>query len=300
MKKESTFDTASRLLVTEGKEPDPVEFKSLPKEVKTESAGSEDLKFRSKVTSKNMAVGKFYALSTRGGSDPDTVLFVMGIQSNGHAAGILYSLDRNKSKKASFKGFNLSSAAMVDPKKLSGGIKANMARKLDSGKSFEDYGKAKKEAGQEKHVAITTTDPGVKVIGLVAHPKAGAYYYYKEQRGMTHEFRPTDKEKTASDGGLKASRQRFIKGLRTQAGQSENDVKAILQQLHKKAGLMKAEGSDVEFYAFYNKKKYVIKADSLYAAKKKAIEQLKVPRSKQGLLSIMSKKAYDNQEFRYA
>lgn len=58
--------------------------------------------------------------------------------------------------------------------------------------------------------------------------------------------------------------------------------------------------NETVFYAFWSGKKHIITADSLYAAKVKAIQQLKIPKSKQGLLSVMSKKAYDNQEFRYA
>lgn len=54
-----------------------------------------------------------------------------------------------------------------------------------------------------------------------------------------------------------------------------------------------------EFIAFYDRKKVSIKADSLYAAKQQAISQLKIPKSKQGLLAVMSKKAYDDQQFKY-
>ena len=54
-----------------------------------------------------------------------------------------------------------------------------------------------------------------------------------------------------------------------------------------------------EFIAIYNRKKIIVKGDSLYDAKLQAIKQLKVPKSKQGYLSIMSKKGYDDQQFRY-
>lgn len=53
------------------------------------------------------------------------------------------------------------------------------------------------------------------------------------------------------------------------------------------------------FVAMYNGKKLNIDADSLYEAKKKAIEELRIPKSKQGLLSVMSNKSMANQDFRF-
>lgn len=53
------------------------------------------------------------------------------------------------------------------------------------------------------------------------------------------------------------------------------------------------------FIAKYNGKSLDIQADSLYEAKKKAIKELKVPKSKQGLLAIMSQQAYDNKDFMF-
>lgn len=49
----------------------------------------------------------------------------------------------------------------------------------------------------------------------------------------------------------------------------------------------------------YGGKKINIEADSLYAAKLKAIEEFKVPKSKQGLLSVVSNKSMANQDFRF-
>jgi hypothetical protein len=57
-----------------------------------------------------------------------------------------------------------------------------------------------------------------------------------------------------------------------------------------------AEGG---FVAIYNGKKINIEADSLYAAKLKAIEELKVPKSKEGLLSVVSNKSMANEDFRF-
>jgi predicted ABC-type ATPase len=53
------------------------------------------------------------------------------------------------------------------------------------------------------------------------------------------------------------------------------------------------------FVAIYNGNKISLEADSLYAAKKKAIEELKIPKSKQGLLSIMTKGSMMNKDFRF-
>jgi hypothetical protein len=57
-----------------------------------------------------------------------------------------------------------------------------------------------------------------------------------------------------------------------------------------------AEGG---FVAIYNGKKINIEANSLYAAKLKAIQELKVPKSKEGLLSVVSNKSMANQDFRF-
>ena len=41
------------------------------------------------------------------------------------------------------------------------------------------------------------------------------------------------------------------------------------------------------YVCFYSDKQIEIRAESLYAAKLKAIKQLKVPKSKQGLLAVV-------------
>jgi len=53
------------------------------------------------------------------------------------------------------------------------------------------------------------------------------------------------------------------------------------------------------YIAKYQGKSLDVQAKSLYEAKQKAIKELKVPKSKQGILAIMSKDAYDNEEFRF-
>lgn len=66
-------------------------------------------------------------------------------------------------------------------------------------------------------------------------------------------------------------------------------------------GTMLKSGGSVKggYIARFNGKKIEVEADSLYAAKLKAIKELKVPKSKQGYLSIISKKSDANQDFRF-
>jgi len=54
-----------------------------------------------------------------------------------------------------------------------------------------------------------------------------------------------------------------------------------------------------KFTAIYNGKKISIEGKSLWDAKQKAIKELKVPKSKEGLVSVMSDKSIANQEFRF-
>lgn len=53
------------------------------------------------------------------------------------------------------------------------------------------------------------------------------------------------------------------------------------------------------FIAIYNGKRVEIEAETLLDAKKKAIQELKVPKSKQGLLSVMSNASMANEDFRF-
>ncbi|GJQ43834.1 MAG: hypothetical protein JETCAE03_33320 [Ignavibacteriaceae bacterium] len=56
---------------------------------------------------------------------------------------------------------------------------------------------------------------------------------------------------------------------------------------------------ETEFEAYYNGKKIQIKAKDLWDAKKQAIQQFKVPKSKQGLVAVQSLKSKANQDFRF-
>jgi len=77
------------------------------------------------------------------------------------------------------------------------------------------------------------------------------------------------------------------------------DVNYPMIEFRVKPNQFKESVNEGRFYAFYNNKKYKIGGKDLYNAKLQAIEKLKIPKSKQGLLAIMSVKAYNNQQFRF-
>lgn len=56
---------------------------------------------------------------------------------------------------------------------------------------------------------------------------------------------------------------------------------------------------ETEFEAYYNGKKIQIKAKDLWDAKKQAIAQFKVPKSKEGRVAVQSLKSKANQDFRF-
>lgn len=59
------------------------------------------------------------------------------------------------------------------------------------------------------------------------------------------------------------------------------------------------ESEENKFLAIFNGKKIEISATSLWDAKKKAIIELKVPKSKEGLLSVVSQKSQDKEDFKF-
>lgn len=54
-----------------------------------------------------------------------------------------------------------------------------------------------------------------------------------------------------------------------------------------------------KFEVFYNSKKEVVTATSLWDAKKQAIQLFKVPKSKQGLIAVQSIQSKENQDFKF-
>lgn len=106
--------------------------------------------------------------------------------------------------------------------------------------------------------------------------------------------------------GWKMSKRQFDGLVKNLKGQFGDVVDKLIKELMKYK-YIETKGSQVVwnesldesiFYVFWKKKKHEIEAKDLYSAKLKAIEKFKIPKSKQGMFAIMSKDAYDNQEFR--
>ena len=57
--------------------------------------------------------------------------------------------------------------------------------------------------------------------------------------------------------------------------------------------------TESKFFAFWNNEKHEIEGNDLYDAKQKAIAMLKIPKSKVGLLSVVSAKSQDQEDFRF-
>ena len=92
-------------------------------------------------------------------------------------------------------------------------------------------------------------------------------------------------------GGFKNKEDNFeFKGF---PGQFDEDGKKIMDE----QGQPIKEATD--FIAFYGGKQYPIKGNDLWDAKQKAIKQLKIPKSKQGLLAVKSKKSMDKGDFMF-
>ena len=81
----------------------------------------------------------------------------------------------------------------------------------------------------------------------------------------------------------------MVIGLMAKGGQVSLGMKKHLSKMFEKGG----------FIAIYNGKRVEIDADTLFEAKKKAIQELKVPKSKQGLLSVMANQSMENEDFRF-
>jgi hypothetical protein len=75
-------------------------------------------------------------------------------------------------------------------------------------------------------------------------------------------------------------------------GIARSEIKSIYNQ--------KSENiTEVKFYAFWNGKRYDIDAKDLWDAKQKAILQLKVPKSKAGLIAVVSAASQDSGDFKF-
>lgn len=90
------------------------------------------------LTPKDLKVGSYYGVKTSNAStEDDVILFVTGVQANGTAKGVAYDVRRRKAKKASFNGYNLSTAHEIAPLDLDGGDRA-LIRKVAESEDVEE------------------------------------------------------------------------------------------------------------------------------------------------------------------
>lgn len=110
--------------------------------------------------------------------------------------------------------------------------------------------------------------------------------------------------KSSLDSIIKAATE-----LKSKIGDEETDIPAWIQdhitnsdnyisQANK--GFYKQESiSETKFYAFWNGKRIDIEGNDLWDAKQKAITQLKVPKSKVGLLAVVNASSHDKGSFKF-
>ena len=89
------------------------------------------------------------------------------------------------------------------------------------------------------------------------------------------------------------------RSFRTIDNNSQTFSNIYLKMLKAKKDAKVPEYAKGGFIAMYDGKRAEIDADTLLEAKKKAIQELKVPKSKQGLLSVMANQAMANEDFRF-
>lgn len=74
-----------------------------------------------------------------------------------------------------------------------------------------------------------------------------------------------------------------------------NKNKGVKENLYEKLQTI----NETKFFAFFNGKKHTIEGKDLWDAKQKAITQLKVPKSKVGLLAVVSAKSQEQGDFQF-
>ena len=93
-----------------------------------------------------------------------------------------------------------------------------------------------------------------------------------------------------------------IPGVNRLGMDQQGEITMKLQKMFKSAGLREGKEQLVEtkFYVFWNGKRTEIDGNSLWDAKQKAITQFKVPKSKIGLLTVVSVSSQENGDYRFA
>ena len=80
----------------------------------------------------------------------------------------------------------------------------------------------------------------------------------------------------------------------------DNERTQMIVDRAKKEGLIPDKTKKTTtFIARFNGKKIELEAKSMFDAEQKALKELKVPKSKKGLLSVMSKQAYERGDFQF-
>ena len=92
-----------------------------------------------------------------------------------------------------------------------------------------------------------------------------------------------------------SGRMNFVSAL---VGKDGNPNQKLTIKLHKKK-FNESLVTETKFIAFYGNKQIDIDGKDLYDAKQKAITMLKVPKSKVGLLAVVSAKSQENQDFKF-
>lgn len=125
----------------------------------------------------------------------------------------------------------------------------------------------------------------------------------KEMNELSHEFYKDGS--LNNDGMLKLST--LIKAADDGDKTAIKEADALLKDTRKTRQMLTTKklmsggalDEPAEYKAFYNGKTHIFVADSIMDAKQKAISHFKVPKSKQGLLSVLSVSSIENEDFRY-
>ena len=125
-----------------------------------------------------------------------------------------------------------------------------------------------------------------------ASHKGGKIVGFEEQsknRGRAEKSRLKKEGKLTENGTIKFSKEEMAKLHKD--GKLEKDGHTYI--------FSEGKLTEGKFYAFWNRKKYTINGKSLYDAKQKAITQLKVPKSKVGLLAVVNAGEHDKGSFKF-
>ena len=175
---------------------------------------------------------------------------------------------------------------------------------MNKGDNFEPGQELEKSHDQMKKIGESINEADArndKSIGTKNYKGVGWFW---PSDSWKHYLRDTSDKgrKVVHDLWLKAGfeikkNNRGIPGFDIKSNERNKAMK-IVDMINKRIPI-KESVNETKFYAFYNNKRHQINGKDAYDAKLQAIKKLKVPKSKVGVLAIMSVKAYDNQQFRF-